>query len=224
MPPFLHGLQALTVSTVALASTLAGVGLYASSSATTASAVPVAAEALDSSTRADELSRSGSRATDDPEADARAEALSTTVQQINQHVADLKAQAEAERAAAEAKAAEEAAAAAHFRATQGYDPATTSPKEIARQIAANKYGWGAAQFTCYDNIIMRESRWITTADNPTSSAYGIPQALPGSRMASFGADWRTNPATQIKWGLDYVDDRYGTPCAAWSFKRANGWY
>ena len=71
---------------------------------------------------------------------------------------------------------------------------------------------------------MRESRWIVTADNPNSSAYGIPQALPGAKMASFGSDWRTNAATQIRWGLDYVHDRYGTPCQAWSFKRGHGWY
>ena len=71
---------------------------------------------------------------------------------------------------------------------------------------------------------MRESMWDQYADNPTSSAYGIPQALPGKRMASEGTDWATNPATQIKWGLKYVKERYGTPCKAWSFKRANGWY
>ena len=105
----------------------------------------------------------------------------------------------------------------------GYTPGS-KPKEIARQLAQNIYGWGADQFSCYDSIIMRESEWIVTADNPTSSAYGIPQALPGKRMASEGADWQTNPATQIKWGLKYVEERYGTPCKAWSFKRANGWY
>jgi hypothetical protein len=114
----------------------------------------------------------------------------------------------------------------HARRVQelGYEPSVTDPREMARQIMANKYQWGEDQFSCYDNIIMRESRWIVNADNPTSSAYGIPQALPGSRMAAFGADWRTNPATQIRWGLDYVDDRYGTPCQAWSFKSSHGWY
>lgn len=106
----------------------------------------------------------------------------------------------------------------------GYEPTTTDPREIARQIMVNKYSWGPDQFSCYDSIIMRESRWIVSADNPNSSAYGIPQALPGKRMAAFGADWRTNPATQIRWGLDYVHDRYGTPCRAWSFKRGHGWY
>jgi hypothetical protein len=106
----------------------------------------------------------------------------------------------------------------------GYEPATTDPREIARQIMANKYSWGEDQFSCYNSIIMRESKWIVSADNPHSSAYGIPQALPGNKMAAFGADWRTNPATQIRWGLDYVHDRYGTPCGAWSFKRGHGWY
>ena len=97
-------------------------------------------------------------------------------------------------------------------------------KELGRQLALQLYGWGGDQFKCYDNIIMRESLWDQYADNPNSSAYGIPQALPGKKMASAGADWRTNPATQIKWGLKYVKERYGTPCRAWSFKRANGWY
>ncbi|MBK9697349.1 MAG: lytic transglycosylase domain-containing protein [Propionibacteriaceae bacterium] len=106
----------------------------------------------------------------------------------------------------------------------GYDPALTDPRDIARSMMLTKYGWGDAQFACYDHIIMRESRWIVTADNPHSSAYGIPQALPGSKMASAGADWRTNAATQIRWGLGYVKARFGTPCSAWSFKAAHGWY
>ena len=110
-------------------------------------------------------------------------------------------------------------------AALGYDPETaTTPREIARQMMLNKYGWGEEQFGCYDAIIMRESRWNPYADNPRSSAYGIPQALPGRKMASAGADWRTNPATQIRWGLGYVKQRYGTPCSAWGFKRSHGWY
>ena len=71
---------------------------------------------------------------------------------------------------------------------------------------------------------MRESGWNPFADNPTSSAYGIPQALPGSKMASAGADWATNPVTQIRWGLGYIRDRYGSPCGAWAHSEANGWY
>lgn len=106
----------------------------------------------------------------------------------------------------------------------GYKPGTKNPRDIARQLMNSRYGWGATQFTCYDNIIMRESLWDPLADNPNSSAYGIPQALPGNRMAQFGADWRTNPVTQITWGLWYVKTRYGTPCTAWDFKKAHGWY
>ncbi len=80
-----------------------------------------------------------------------------------------------------------------------------------------------SQFGCLDNIWSRESGWNYLAEN-ASGAYGIPQALPGSKMASAGADWQTNPATQIKWGLGYIKSKYGTPCGAWSFWQANGWY
>ena len=72
------------------------------------------------------------------------------------------------------------------------------------------------QFSCLDNIWTRESGWRVNAAN-ASGAYGIPQALPGSKMATAGADWQTNPATQIKWGLGYIQSKYGTPCNAWSF-------
>lgn len=99
-----------------------------------------------------------------------------------------------------------------------------SPQQMARQIASSQHGWGESEFQCYNNIIMRESRWDHTATNPSSGAYGIPQSLPGDKMASAGADWRTNPATQIEWGLGYIEERYGTPCQAWSFWQANNWY
>jgi hypothetical protein len=80
-----------------------------------------------------------------------------------------------------------------------------------------------AQFGCLDNIWTRESGWRYNAEN-ASGAYGIPQALPGSKMASAGADWQTNPATQIKWGLGYIKADYGTPCNAWAFWQSNGYY
>jgi hypothetical protein len=126
--------------------------------------------------------------------------------------------------AAAKRAAEERAARQRALANGGYLPGTTDPREMARQILKNKFDYGEDQFTCFDNIIMRESRWRVTATNPSSGAYGIPQALPGSKMAKVGSDWRTNPATQIIWAVGYMDDRYGSPCAAWSFKRAHGWY
>ncbi len=108
--------------------------------------------------------------------------------------------------------------------TFGYEPGTTKPKEIGRQISAKKYGWGSSEFACYDRLIMSESMWVITATNASSGAYGIPQSLPGSKMAAMGSDWRTNPATQIRWGLQYVKDVYGTPCSAWSFKQGHNWY
>lgn len=106
----------------------------------------------------------------------------------------------------------------------GYDPKTSDPKDIAKQIMLSAHHWGKDQFTCVNKIWTQESQWQWNADNPTSSAYGIPQALPGSKMASEGADWRTNPVTQIKWGLKYIKSTYGTPCQAWAFKAGHGWY
>jgi hypothetical protein len=139
-------------------------------------------------------------------------------------IAAQHAKIRAELAAAAKKAAEEKAARARALANRGYEPGVTDPREIARQILKNKFGYGADQFDCFNNIIMRESMWRVSATNPSSGAYGIPQALPGSKMASEGSDWRTNPATQIIWGIKYMKDRYGSPCSAWSFKSAHGWY
>lgn len=81
----------------------------------------------------------------------------------------------------------------------------------------------AEQFACIDAIFTRESGWSTTAENP-SGAFGIPQALPGSKMASAGADWATNGATQVRWGISYMDAQYGSPCGAWDFWQAHHWY
>lgn len=85
-------------------------------------------------------------------------------------------------------------------------------------------GFSIGNMSCLDSLWERESGWNHTARNPSSGAYGIPQALPADKMASHGSDWQTNPATQIRWGLDYIDNRYGTPCGAWSFWQANNWY
>jgi hypothetical protein len=107
----------------------------------------------------------------------------------------------------------------------GYDPETaTTPQQIARQMMQTWYGWGDDEFACFDKIITQESGWRWDAKNRSSGAYGIPQAKPGGKMASAGADWKTNPVTQIKWALGYVKQRYGTPCAASRFKNARGWY
>jgi flagellar biosynthesis GTPase FlhF len=98
-----------------------------------------------------------------------------------------------------------------------------TPKEVAMNLLPD-HGWGEGQFSCLEKLWNKESRWRVDADNPTSSAYGIPQALPGVRMAAYGSDWRTNPVTQIKWGLDYIEDAYGSPCDAWAHSQAKGWY
>jgi hypothetical protein len=84
-------------------------------------------------------------------------------------------------------------------------------------------GWGEDQYSCLVQLFNRESHWNVYASNP-SGAYGIPQALPGSKMATVGADWQTNPATQITWGLNYIAGRYGTPCGAWAHSQSSGWY
>ncbi|MFV2086643.1 lytic transglycosylase domain-containing protein [Micromonospora sp. LOL_021] len=85
-------------------------------------------------------------------------------------------------------------------------------------------GWGLDQFACLNKLWNKESGWNHKAYNAASGATGIPQALPGSKMASAGADWQTNPATQIKWGLGYISGRYGTPCGAWQQSQNAGWY
>ena len=94
---------------------------------------------------------------------------------------------------------------------------------IGKDMAAAR-GWGDDQFACLLQLWNEESGWRVDASNSGSGAYGIPQALPGSKMSSAGADWQTNPATQITWGLGYIEGRYGTPCGAYSHKSSSGWY
>ncbi len=107
--------------------------------------------------------------------------------------------------------------------TRTADLTSADPKTLARALLP-QYGMSSSQFGCLDNIWSQESGWNVHADNPASSAYGIPQALPGSKMASAGPNWQSNPETQIRWGLGYIRDRYGSACAAWGFKQGHGWY
>ena len=97
------------------------------------------------------------------------------------------------------------------------------PKAIARALMP-KFGFGSDQFGCLDSLWTRESGWSVSAHNASSGAHGIPQALPGSKMASAGPNWESNPVTQITWGLGYIQDRYGSPCGAWAHSESNGWY
>ncbi|GAA1297103.1 transglycosylase SLT domain-containing protein [Streptomyces sp. NBC_00257] len=112
----------------------------------------------------------------------------------------------------------------------GVTPAMAAPAAAPTSVAGSAQATAksmigdAAQFQCFSNIVQHESGWNHTATNASSGAYGLVQALPGSKMASAGADWKTNPSTQIKWGMDYMNSRYGSPCGAWSFWQANHWY
>lgn len=122
----------------------------------------------------------------------------------------------------EQKAAEEAAAAAAEALAQANTP--DGAKATARAMASSEYGWGDGEFSCLSSLWQKESGWSYTAENASSGAYGIPQALPGSKMATIGSDWRTNASTQVAWGLSYIDRAYGSPCSAWSHSQANNWY
>ncbi len=159
-------------------------------------------------------------------------------------------QAQAERAAAAARAAQAAAVQAAAAAGQGSGaggsvadpapapaPATGSstapiPGVVVDPAGARAYassavsarGWGQGEYSCLVSLWNRESGWRVDAYNAGSGAYGIPQSLPGSKMASAGGDWRTNAATQINWGLGYIAARYGAPCGAWAHSESVGWY
>nr|WP_292832735.1 lytic transglycosylase domain-containing protein [Microbacterium sp.] len=102
-------------------------------------------------------------------------------------------------------------------------PDPGSAQAIAYEMVAAR-GWSDGEFACLVALWNKESGWRVNAYNASSGAYGIPQALPGGKMASAGADWSTNPATQISWGLGYIEGRYGTPCGAWNHSQAKGWY
>jgi hypothetical protein len=106
--------------------------------------------------------------------------------------------------------------------TQSEDLAGQDPQSIASALLSS-YGWSGSQFGCLVSLWNRESNWNVHAANP-SGAYGIPQSLPGSKMASAGPDWQDNAETQIKWGLGYIQERYGSPCGAWAHSEGHGWY
>ena len=121
-------------------------------------------------------------------------------------------------------AKEEALAATDAPAmTASENLADSDPREIGRSLLG-EFGFSSDQFGCLDSLWTKESGWNIYADNPSSSAYGIPQSLPGSKMASAGADWADNPVTQIRWGLGYIQDRYGSPCGAWGHSQSYNWY
>ncbi|MET9443957.1 transglycosylase SLT domain-containing protein [Streptomyces sp. NPDC006610] len=154
----------------------------------------------------------------DAEEAARKAAAETAIAKKEAAEKAAKAEQEAkERAEAEKAASRDAAREATTFAVQ-------SSYSIAQIQAMAQQMVPSGQWQCFSNIVDHESDWNYKAVNPSSGAYGLFQALPGSKMSSAGADWQTNPATQIKWGLSYMNERYGSPCGAWSFWQANHWY
>ncbi|WP_144877160.1 phospholipase [Microbacterium sp. 1.5R] len=125
-------------------------------------------------------------------------------------------------AAQQRKVEEEQAAAAAAALAQANTP--EGAKATARAMMASQYGWGDDQFSCLNSLWTKESGWNYKAYNKSGGATGIPQALPGSKMASAGSDWQDNAATQIAWGLGYIKSVYGAPCSAWGHSQASNWY
>jgi hypothetical protein len=157
--------------------------------------------------------------TDLPEASVTAltRLVRTSAGEVVQEVADHDAQVAAQAAA---QAAADAAAAQALAAANTPDGA----RATARTLMAGQYGWGDGEFSCLDSLWTKESNWNYQAYNADGGATGIPQALPGDKMATFGSDWQTNAATQIAWGLDYISRAYGSPCSAWGHSQSMNWY
>jgi hypothetical protein len=184
---------------------------------------------IDAVTRADELAAAAAR--------ARAIRLAEGLRAHRIHArrvkaAELAAAAAAAQRAAQARAAAAAAAAQRAQQQQAQQSSSSSgggyvasgnPEQIAQSMLG-QFGWSSSEFSCLLPLWQRESGWNVNASNPGSGAYGIPQALPGSKMASAGPGWQTNPATQIRWGLQYIQSTYGSPCSAWAHEQSSGWY
>lgn len=154
-------------------------------------------------------------------------AASIEADRVAAEAASEAAAAAAAQAAAEAEAQAAAQAAAESSRAQSLASGNTpaGARATAQAMAASQYGWGADQFSCLNQLWQKESEWKYDAVNSNGGATGIPQALPGNKMATAGSDWATNATTQIAWGLGYIKaSSYGTPCAAWSHSQANNWY
>jgi hypothetical protein len=212
-------ITAATAGTLTLATVASVAGLTLSSSAAAAGTTDAY---MTSDTVAVVHSDDGSTSTQQMAMFSKGRAMQAEHQQVAAEkaaAAKAKAEAKAEAAkAAKAKAAANAAVKAKAAAT----PSGT-PQQIAQQMLG-QYGWSSSQFSCLNPLWQQESRWSVTAENASSGAYGIPQALPGSQMATAGGDWHTNAATQIKWGLTYIQSRYGSPCGAEAHEQSAGWY
>jgi hypothetical protein len=161
--------------------------------------------------------------------DLKAREASARLTATRREIAHQRAVARARKARlAAARKAATARRAAQSTATTASQPAPAAqpqgdPQQVAQGMLGS-FGWSSSQFSCLQPLWNAESGWSVSASNPSSGAYGIPQALPGSKMASAGPDWQTSAATQIRWGLGYIKSTYGSPCAAWSHEQTYGWY
>lgn len=211
-------------SATAVTTVGAVVGVASGSEPTAAAAQPVAdASALDNIAGAQQVDAqltSLSEQVQTQQAAAETAAKTAAAQAARKKAAAVaaakKAQAEAE---AKAKAERKKEEALLKAAASSGNYSVSAVQAMAQQIIGS-----GSQFQCFSWIVSRESGWNYRASNASSGAYGLVQALPGSKMASAGADWQTNPSTQIKWGLGYMNNRYGSPCGAQQFWEANGWY
>lgn len=185
---------------------------------------PVDARAQDIVLQADAADLTERRAEASLVVSRAASARADTARQAELKAAEATTAAKAAADAAAAQRQAEADRAARDAQRQSVTAnAASDPKAAARAMLAD-FGFADSQFSCLSSLWTRESNWTYTATNSSSGAYGIPQSLPASKMASAGADYRTNPATQITWGLGYIKATYGTPCGAWSHSQATGWY
>lgn len=182
---------------------------------------PVEAQAQDIGLRADAADLTEHRAEASLVISRAASARADTTRQVELQAAAA-VQAAADAAAAQRQAEADRAARDAQRQSVTAN-AASDPKAAARAMLAD-FGFADSEFSCLSSLWTRESNWTFTATNSSSGAYGIPQSLPASKMASAGADYRTNPATQIRWGLGYIKGTYGSPCGAWSHSQATGWY
>ena len=199
-----------------IAGAVAVVGASAGSSATRAEP----SVALNLSSNANDLS-TFNRSLDTQIGLASRQAAALRTAAAHRHAAEARRQA-ADLATARAKRAQQVAADRRASRSRRAALLAGDPRDIAQSMLADRGQSG--EFGCLDSLWTRESGWQVHDTNGSSGAYGIPQSLPAGKMASAGDDWRDNPATQIRWGLGYIADRYGSPCAAWSHSQSYNWY
>lgn len=228
--PVLGAATGLALSSVSLVG-IAAVppAISAASSAATVAMTPTATASAEASGTPDApktYAYAGSLPTDVARTPDRASRARRAAGAARANAAAAKVAAARSKALAAQAAARRAAAARERALANRVTSGTASVSEIKQWThrAVARFGWSDTQWGCLDNLWTLESNWYYRETNASSGAYGIPQALPGSKMSTVAPDWRTNINTQVTWGLRYIADRYGSPCSAWAHSRANNWY